>query len=374
MWSSDPLIEIAGAWLPNKGAELMAHATISALSRRIPGVRFCSAKQGNDQVRAAIGMPVLRPPKSVKWLKKRRERFPAELQRTILRLERRAATHVIDVSGFAYGDYWGAIKAQSRAGMYVWLGKPIYLVPQSFGPFTDEVLRREMRGILNDARVIAARDRLSLEYLETLECNRDIAVLPDITFGLDVSDRAVSAPDKPYACLVLNAMTVKSGALDQDTLLAIYRDLARVIRDAGIEPVIVLHEPVADRTMSQALAEACDHPPIVELDDARDIKAFIGGSECVVTGRYHGLVNGLAAGVPSFAVGWSYKYKELLNEFECPEALFDGDPDRFVGTIEVFLSRPSAREERRAKLTRISLRNKALIEEFWDRTADDIRR
>ena len=56
----DIVVDVQGAWLPNKGAELMARATVRELGRRLPGARFTSPAQGPDAARAALGMPARR--------------------------------------------------------------------------------------------------------------------------------------------------------------------------------------------------------------------------------------------------------------------------------------------------------------------------
>ncbi len=258
--------------------------------------------------------------------------------------------------------------------MYLRLGKPLYLLPQSFGPFTNEDLRADMRFVIDNARVIAARDRQSLEYLRVLGSEREIAIQPDLTISLDISDRVVKTPDSPYACLIMNAMTIKSGAMEQCDLLSLYRRVADTVRRAGLLPVIVLHEPLADKAISEQLANECQNPPIVNLRDARDIKAYISRAACVVSGRYHGVVNALATGVPSFAVGWSHKYREILEDFAFKEGMYEGNADQFVAKIQRFVSSATVSEELRANLARIGARKKQQLAAFWDDVVFDMNR
>jgi len=44
-------------------------------------------------------------------------------------------------------------------------------------------------------------------------------------------------------------------------------------------------------------------------------KAVIGNLEMLIGSRFHSLVLPLSAGAPSFALGWSHKYEELM--FDC---------------------------------------------------------
>jgi colanic acid/amylovoran biosynthesis protein len=355
------VVDIQGVWLPNKGAELMARAAVRELGRRLPGARFTSPAQGPEAARAALGMPA-RPACSP---------GKARLLRLVGAGPRH--THVVDISGFGYGDYWGPRKAKQRAGASVRAGLPTYLLPQAFGPFTDPALVAEMRRIVAGARFVGARDRASLEHLRSLGVSRELRAHPDITIGIDASDRAIERPAGPYACLVPNAMTVRSKALDEDGLLDLYALCARKCREAGVEPIVVLHEPEADEPLARRLVERAGAMRIAALDDALDIKALLAGARCIATARFHGLVGGLSSGVPSLAVGWSHKYEELLADFDCPELLYAGDAPAFAGRMEAIL-RPGGATEPSTRIRAAARRHKAALSSMWDEVAEDILR
>ena len=361
MSSRDPLIKITGVWLPNKGAELMAHAAIAELSARLPKARFCSDNQGPPQARAAIGMPALRRPKGKLAQWGRALGFGPKI------------THVVDISGFAYGDFWGAAKARTRAAATIAKGVPTYLLPQAFGPFTDPDLIAAMKDITTGARSIAARDQVSQGHLQALGTNRAIPLYPDITIGLNIDTRTVAVPEGRFGCLVLNAQTVKTGSMTQDAVLSLYGKVVAVMRAANVAPVIVLHEPQADLPLSESLSAACGGLPIVQLQDARDIKAYISRSTVVVTGRFHGLVNGLATGVPSFAVSWSHKYGEMLGDFGCPDFICGSDVAGFIDRIAALLGSDAEQVLLRQQLTARAADKKARLALMWDDVAQDIR-
>ena len=360
MSSRDPLIKITGVWLPNKGAELMAHAAVAELSARLPKARFCSDDQGPAGERAAIGMPAL--PRGTLAQLGRALGFGPKV------------SHAVDISGFAYGDFWGAAKARSRAGATIAKGVPTYLLPQAFGPFTDPALIATMKDITKGARSIAARDLVSQGHLQALGTTREIPLFPDITIGLNIANRKVAVPEGRFGCLVLNAQTVKTGSMTTEAVLALYAQVVGVMRAAKVAPVIVLHEPKADLPLSESLSAACGGLPIVQLRDARDIKAYISRSTVVVTGRFHGLVNGLATGVPSFAVSWSHKYGELLGDFGCPDFTCGSDVPSFIDRIAALLGSEIEQTRLRQQLTTHAAEKKARLAQLWDTVAADIQR
>ena len=357
-----PVIEIAGVWLPNKGAELMAHTVVAELGQRLPGAQFVSLPQGSEAERRAIGIPGL-------------VRADRRLERTGLARLRalispRHVTHVIDISGFAYGDHWGAGKARGRAGLHVRAGRPIYLLPQAFGPFDDPALADEMRTIVKGVRFVAARDRASRDYLLSLGTGRDVPLLPDITLSLDFAKR--TGTGAPFAALIVNAKTMDGGQIDEAGLVALYVRLAALMQARGLEPRIVLHEPVADRALSERIATAAGGIAIDDLGDARNIKAHLASARIVITGRFHGLANGLSMGVPSYAISWSHKYGELLEDFGRRDALFAGDADAFCRRVEAELADDTGARRERDRLRGVAQAKKAELTGMWDWIAQDI--
>jgi polysaccharide pyruvyl transferase WcaK-like protein len=360
---ADQVLRVTGVWLPNKGAELMAHSVVAELGRRLPGARLVSSAQGSDTVRAEIGIPALPPPEPPRLM----DRLLGRRART------RRETHVLDISGFAYGDEWGAAKARRRVLADVKSGRPTYLLPQAFGPFSDEGLVSAMAEAVRGARYIAARDRKSLAHLEGLGTGRNIPLMPDITFSLNVSDRTPERPDGPYGCLVLNARSIGAAGLDADGLIAMHVRLVQAMRAAGLTPLVVVHEAGMDGALSARLA-AESGTDLVDLADARDIKALMAGAEIAVTGRFHGLVNALAGGVPAHALSWSHKYGELLSDFGRPGALFTGDVKAFCLRVEHELADSAARATERLRLKAIAAEKAASLAEMWEEVAADIRR
>ena len=92
----------------------------------------------------------------------------------------------------------------------------------------------------------------------------------------------------------------------------------------------------------------------------------------VITGRFHGLANGLSMGVPCHAISWSHKYGELLDDFGRPDALFTGDADDFCRRVEAELSDASRRAQEQERLRRVALAKKVELQAMWDQIAEDI--
>ncbi|MDG1853384.1 MAG: polysaccharide pyruvyl transferase family protein [Verrucomicrobiales bacterium] len=335
--SKKPLIELLGVWLPNKGAELMLHTVRQELDKRLQDASF--AIQSNEPFQSESRFKKLQKcvPSSNSLLDKI-FRTTSQDQGMVTDSQ---ITHYIDISGFAYGDPWGVKKARKRLGKKVKKlnreGKPYYLLPQAFGPFTDPKLQREMQLIGSNASLLCARDSVSLAHLKGLGLE-SAEQYPDITFALDAKNRTV--PDikhSPYGCLIVNNKLVSSSTMQKNDLLDLFTASGKHMQRHGISPQVLLHEPKEDKDLADELAQALDCP-IIELEDARDIKNCIKHSYVTVTARFHGLVSALSTGTPAMAVGWSHKYKELLTDFDARHFVFNDSPKEFLGHLEDLLS------------------------------------
>ena len=335
--STKPLIELLGVWLPNKGAELMLHTVRQELDNRLEDVSF--AIQSNEPFLSESRFKKLQKcaPSSNPILDKIFRTNPQD-QGTVTDSQ---ITHYVDISGFAYGDPWGVKKARKRLGKKVKKlnreGKPYYLLPQAFGPFTDPELQREMKLIGSNASLLCARDSVSLAHLKDLGLE-NAELFPDITFALDTNDR--TTPDikhSPYGCLIVNNKLVSSSTMQKNDLLDLFTASGKCMQKHGVSPQVLLHEPKEDKDLADELTQALDCP-IIELEDARDIKNCIKHSYITVTARFHGLVSALSTGTPAMAVGWSHKYKELLTDFDAGHLVFEENTEEFLNHLEILFS------------------------------------
>ena len=57
--------------------------------------------------------------------------------------------------------------------------------------------------------------------------------------------------------------------------------------------------------------------------DAYEMRELIRRARMLVTSRFHAMVSGLATATPTFVIGWSHKYREVLTEFGLEEWVVD---------------------------------------------------
>lgn len=88
------------------------------------------------------------------------------------------------------GGYLYARNQNSIAFLWLWLGmalaiimgKPLILLPQSFGPLPGWLQQTLLRWLVNHARFVGAREFRSIEFLHTINAQPPVLLLPDLAF------------------------------------------------------------------------------------------------------------------------------------------------------------------------------------------------
>lgn len=342
------MIEIKGIGFPNRGAELMLHAVLQQFAARGVEARFASETYTPFAERARFGLW------QIPHLEYRGRNvadtvalLPRKLRKRFGIVTKREVDLVLDCSGFAYGDHWGDRKLRER--LYRHLGRwrrqrvPLVLMPQALGPFTSDKSRRMIRALVEQAHRVYVRDAASLEHLEIAGAiNERVVRMPDLTHavaGQPIGDSPVSNPD---VCIVPNGKVVSSAAdATRDRYVELLAELLHRLRARGRAPYLLIHEGSGDRSLAD---EAVDRSgldvPIADGLDALALKKLIGQSRVVVSSRFHGLVSALSQGVPAVALGWSHKYRELMQDYGIAEHDLDaGAGDVVDRVIEIVCDR-----------------------------------
>lgn len=328
-------VEVGGTNFVNKGAELMMLAIWERLSRINPPCRIVLRPEARG-FRQAYQLGIYRK-LAVRKLGFMRNLpayvVPRVLQRRFLLVNESDIDAYLDASGFAYSDQWGvqpALKLLHLAQRYKKADKQVILLPQAFGPFRNEQLRRVLCLALNRVDLVFARDRLSLEFVQGLGTfTAEVALAPDFTNLLEGKLPQKFHLSTPTVCIIPNyRMLDKTNEHLGQKYLAFLEDIIKYLYSQQVDFFILIHESAKDRLIVQALSEAtgrqmnviCERNPIY-------IKGII--SQCLATigSRYHGLVSALCQGIPSLGVGWSHKYEMLFEDYNCKDLIVDLQSD-----------------------------------------------
>ena len=371
------IIELRGVEFHNKGAELMLHAIIEKIRNRFPEVIFVMEKtpsaprikQREFDIYTKTNFKLFKFP-----LKYIFAVVPQSIRRSNHLISEGEINVVIDGSGFAFGDQWGAWKAGYRLADHIikWKnnGKKVIMMPQAFGPFTDPKLKIKMQTIIKYSDLIFARDRISYQYMLDLDPKAtNIKLRPDFT---NLIKGSIPADFNPKTCEVaiipnnkmIETASEEGGAAYKSMLIK----MVELIQDKGYKPFFLIHEGKKDLALALKTNESIKAQiPVVIEDNPLHVKGIIGSSKAVITSRFHGLVSCLAQAIPCLATGWSHKYEMLLEDYDYSEALVDvkSSDEVLLQKIESVLE-ASSRLSIIEKLKKNSVGQKKLSEETWE--------
>ncbi len=374
------LIELRGVEFVNKGAELMLHAIMEKLASSIDGVQFVMEASSRVPVEKLKENGILRKANMHKNgvnLTSVFDAIPSRILKKKGLAKQRKIDVILDASGFAYGDKWGAKKADQRTSDHIitWKknGKKVILLPQAFGPFSDSKLKTSMKLILKEANLVFARDSVSKSYLDDLGKFDSVNEAPDFT-NL-VKGKVPEGDFSNMIAIIPNQKMTETGDEAAEIKYISYlQKSVELLQERGESPFFLIHESSHDAQIAEKVNSKLSSPIQVLLEsDPLKVKGIIGSSKAVITSRFHGLVSALSQAIPCLSTGWSHKYQELLRDYDYTQALSDVEDqeDYLNNKLDIILD-PGSREKVKDLLKEYSIIQKDKSEQMWSKVLAEI--
>lgn len=373
-------IEIIGAGFSNKGAELMTDAICDVIHEKCPSSRLTVHWTiGSYENRAARR---IHNKFSIRRLGRCKDTIGKLLPTRARDLLGIVLEHEIDVvldaSGFAYSDQWGAMASRQAAE---WANskegrdKKFILLPQALGPFEDPEVRRHALSYFQRALLIYARDEKSLRYARELLGSADkLKLAPDFTCVVkpDEVPRPTSAE---YACIVPNCrMLDMLGDGQGDDYYEQLLRLGKHLLSRELTVVLVNHEGAEDLAIVKRLEnDLGEGVMVVPSGSGKYLKGIFRDAKMVIGSRFHALISSLTQGVPVIGMGWSHKYECLFSDFGCSEYLasISTSEDSLVRMVEALLNE-SIRSEVVAAISKGITHYKTENSILWDTVIQEL--
>lgn len=275
---------------------------------------------------------------------------------------------VVDVAGISFADGRGVpitVYNALMTGLPLLLGVPTVKAAQALGPFRNPVNRVLARIVLPRLAAVCARGARTREHLDTLGLV-NVTDVADLAFSLDEAgslpagiQASVDAVGGAYIVVMPSSVVRKLHESRGNDYVAAVANLVRKLREStGLGVVIAPHSyrvgqpegrmndgPVC-REVGERLA---DDPGVVAIDadlTAGELRRLISGSRAMVTSRFHAMISGLSTCTPTVVVGWSHKYREVLDDFGLVRFGMDSDalstPDVVVAAVTECLTNHDA--------------------------------
>ena len=244
---------------------------------------------------------------------------------------------VVDVAGISFVDGRGipiTIYNSLMTGLSLLLGVPTVKAAQALGPFKTQPNRLLARIVLPRLAAVCARGSRTREHLDTLHLS-NVTNVADLAFSLDeagslpthVSEALVPTGGKFVVVMpssVVRGLFESSGG---DYVSAVATLIRGIRETSGLGVVVAPHSyrvghpegRMNDGPVCQEVVARCSEDPmVVGIDEdlsAGELRHLIGMSEVLVTSRFHAMISGLSTYTPTVVVGWSHKYREVLDDF-----------------------------------------------------------
>ena len=333
-------IYIAGCSFVNKGPEAMILTMAEAARKRFPGIDiFVSTPSLYFKQARLNGLIPLKGDQ------------PTSTAAKLFSKIRSARTYskimaFVDLGGYQFGDPWGNEHAWKRLHSIkncTRFGNQIFFLPQTWGPFSSASLCEAVRGIIQVASLVYARDKTSLRLVESLIDGKDpkVKFAHDVAWNFKGADLSVGQQllketglpiddNSLKVCVTPNLRVYErsEGEGLENKYIKTLRDVIHhLCTNHGAQVVLMGHELRLnnseiqdDRVLCKYLISLVDKSlPVVHVDKylpAAEVKSIIGNNDLLISSRYHGLIAGLSQAIPSIAVGWAHKYDELMAELD----------------------------------------------------------
>jgi len=267
---------------------------------------------------------------------------------------------VADVSGGdSFSDIYG-IRRFRFTVVFKWLvilfGKPLILLPQTYGPFSSRFAKSIARYILKRSQIIFTRDKTRVDYLRSILDDRDftkkVRFAPDVAFVLDPRKPKHLAIEPSVNIRGQNSMIVGlnisgllfNGGYTQDNMFRLkadYRTLIRniaefLLKDENVVVFLVPHmfpsavykiesDPDACLKIYEQLKQI--YPSRIFLlkgqYDQGEIKYIVGLCDFFIGSRMHACIAALSQCIPAVGLAYSKKFQGVFASADAEQFVVD---------------------------------------------------
>jgi polysaccharide pyruvyl transferase WcaK-like protein len=352
---------IGSALAGNKGAAAMLESSISTLSSRVDDATFTlfSMYPGEDkrlnryanlEIVAAtprqLGVTInalallyrILPP--ARGMLRRRSAAIGALARSAALLDQGGITFTDGREKFLLYNVASILPALNTR-------TPVIKCAQAIGPFDGAVNRRVARIFLPKVALIVTRGAITHEFAENLGLT-NIVRGADYAFSLELDgdervalsniiDLSFFEQDVPVVGFAPSVvMRKKVDARDGHYVLGLVEAM-RAQLDAGNRVALIPHSVRTGTTKThnndlplcrEIAQQVGEHEGFLFVKDdlgSQQLRFLIGLCTRFVTSRFHAMISSLSMGVPTVVIGWSHKYREVLDLFGLSDWAFGSD-------------------------------------------------
>jgi polysaccharide pyruvyl transferase WcaK-like protein len=212
----------------------------------------------------------------------------------------------------------------------IMLKKKILKYSQALGPFNGIFNKLLSKIFLPKISTIIARGNVTYNYLKELGL-RNIILGADSAFLLPVSNVNLSVELVKGFIGISPSGVVATKKKDYADIMA---DFIKYLINKGKKIVLIPHSvrfgskraKNNDILVCSYINEMVSNESCIFLNkdlSSKELRILIGSLDFHVTSRFHAMISSLERGVPTIVIGWSHKYKEVMEMFEVTDYCLD---------------------------------------------------
>lgn len=216
------------------------------------------------------------------------------------------------------------------------VGTPVIKCSQALGPFKNPINRFFANMFLPKMKVIVSRGSITQQYLDGLGLKNTIEGA-DYAFLLELTEKEKRSAEKYYnqdffkgqkvigisPSVVMQKKTEKLGKDYEAILVKFINNLTTKGHNIALIPHSVRMDTSKTHNNDLPLCKEIytklhQQDKCLFIDEelsSQELRAIIGKCDVFVASRFHAMISALAMEVPVLVIGWSHKYKEVLEMF-----------------------------------------------------------
>jgi coenzyme F420-reducing hydrogenase beta subunit len=267
---------------------------------------------------------------------------------------------VVDAAGVSFIDSRGFIMNTYNficAAVPMLTGNGVIKFSQATGPYNNITNRTLAKLVLPRMYSVNARGTITKDHLEGLGLNNvrlcadGAFLMPDDQAATEYVKNLIATEDfynMPYISLSVSSVVYKYCEENDIDYITTMVQFIEYLNNNGYGVLLIANAARAgkeklknnDLPICREIMQSFEGNGAVKYYDEEFtpeiIREFISHSEILVASRFHSMIGGLEKGVPTLLVGWSHKYKEVLDMFELGENALDFKQLQLDTLIEEF--------------------------------------
>jgi polysaccharide pyruvyl transferase WcaK-like protein len=247
--------------------------------------------------------------------------------------EYKSADIIIGITGIIFADsLGGGFMSRAFEGIHLLIGKllnkPVIKYTADMGPFKRKWNRLFAKFYLNKIDLILARGEITKKYLVELGITTPIHACPDTAFLLEATPNQKinevlsreKLKKKPVIGISVSHMADRKERDRDQYSITMAQTAEYLIKNLNAFVVLIPNEIYPhvhdDIYVAKNIYEKINNQEQVllmtEEYPANELKGIIGECDLLIGARYHSIVAALSMCIPTIAIAWHHKYRQVM--------------------------------------------------------------